>query len=178
MQSADLSELLDRIDAVKQTGTSTPSLAEEAEAQAVLGTAQQPVVMVSEAFDIYRDEIVAVDLIGKSAHQKALWEKTKRRAVTYFVKTVGDKPMHEITRDDASRYYNWLAERLLPKPGKTPLKSNTANRDLGNMRQLYHAYFEHVGEEDRQNPFRNLSFKDTVASGVKPFDDSWVRKKL
>lgn len=178
VQTAELGELLDRINVVKQTASHSASAAQEAEAAAMLGAVEMPSVTVSEAFDTYRDEIVAVELISKSAHQKALWEKTKRRAVTYFVKIVGDKPMHEITRDDARKYYNWWAERLLPMPGKTPLKSNTANRDLGNMRQLYSAYFKHIGEEERPNPFRNLSFKDTRKAEVKAFDDAWVQEKF
>lgn len=100
VQTAELGELLDRIDVVKRV------------------SAPQRAVSISEAFDIYRREIVAVDLIQTSDHQKALWEKTKRRAVTYFVKIVGDKPMQKITLNDARAFYNWWAERLIPEPGK------------------------------------------------------------
>ena len=44
------------------------------------------------------------------------------------------------------------------------------------MRLLYDRYFKHIGEEDRQNPFRNLSFKDKKAetTDVPPFETEWI----
>ena len=39
-------------------------------------------------------------------------------------------------------------------------------------------YFEHVGEEDRQNPFRNLRFSAKKMKQVKPFANSFVREQI
>lgn len=39
-------------------------------------------------------------------------------------------------------------------------------------------YFKYIGEESRQNPFRNLSFKETVKAEVPPFENDWVRSKI
>ena len=142
---------------------------------------RSPPVTVSLAFEIYCADIAADELVGKSRAQIDAWRKTKKRGIQYFINVVGDKPICEITRQDALQYYNWWKDRVVPKegrPAKKLLSSKTANRDLGNMRKLYSEYFKHIGEEDRQNPFRNLSFKDKRANSVPPFEDQWVCEKI
>ena len=68
---------------------------------------------------------------------------------------------------------------MIPANGQDALSPNTANRDIGNVRVLDDSYFKHIGEEDRPNPFRNLSFKSRKAKGeVLPFEDDWVREHI
>lgn len=177
-ESAELTEIMDRLQAVAEMERATANPAQEAEAAALLGALDVPKTTVWQAFDIYCDKIAIGDLVNKSPKQKALWLKTKRRGINYFVELAGDKPMAEITRDDARAYYNWWAERLIPSGDTKPLKANTANRDIGNMRLLYTAYFSHLGDEKRENPFRNLSFRDTSPTEIPPFEDDWVCKKI
>ena len=76
--------------------------------------------------------------------------------------------MRAITRQDGFQYYNWWKDRLIDKPGRPSLSPNTANRDIGNIRVLFEAYFKHIGKEDRLNPFRNLSFKTKKVKGEAP----------
>ena len=176
--TSDLADIMDRLERVSEVERSVPNPAQEAEAAALLGGVAEPKVLVSDAFDIYCNEIAIDELIGKSDAQKAAWKKTKNRGIQYFIDVVGDKPMREITRQDAQVYYNWWKDRVVPKPGKKALSTKTANRDLGNMRKLFGEYFKYAGEEERQNPFRNLSFKDKKSADVPPFEDAWVREKV
>ncbi len=176
--SSDLSDILDRLQRVGEADRRAPNPAQEAEAAALLGGVEVPKVTVSRAFETYCEEIAFDELIGKSEAQKAAWKKTKNRGIQYFIDVVGDKSMREITRQDAQQYYNWWKDRLAPKPGKKVLSTKTANRDLGNMRKLYAEYFKYAGEEERPNPFRNLSFKDKKSADVPPFEDRWVREKI
>ena len=176
---ADVDEIVARVRAVDAKNTGGKSALEASEAEAVLGGASQPTVTVSQAFDLYCDEIAIDELISKSDMQRKLWRKTKLRGIQYFIDLVGDKPMRDVTRQDGLRYYNWWKDRLIDKPGQTTLSPNTANRDIGNVRVLFDAYFKHIGEEDRLNPFRNLSFKTKKVKGeVPPFEDDWVRTKI
>jgi len=177
-QTAELEELLSRISAVDAQDAGRKSPREQHEAEAVLGGATPPPVLISEAFEIYCEEIAADELLGKSETQKRLWTKTKKRGVQYLIDLIGDKPILTITRQDAQSYYNWWRERLTPKPGRKELTANTANRDLGNVRKLYFEYCKFIGEEERANPFRNLSFKDKLKGEVPPFEDEWVRTKI
>ena len=178
-ERAEVSEIIERFRAVDEKDKGAPSASEQAEAEAVLGGVAPPPLKISEAFELYCSEIAIDELLAKSEMQKQLWRKTKQRGIQYLIDLIGDKPIGEITRQDALQYYNWWKDRLIPANGQDALSPNTANRDIGNVRVLYDAYFKHIGEEDRPNPFRNLSFKSRKAKGeVLPFDDDWVRERI
>ncbi len=174
-----MEELVNRLETIARGLGSSPKPEGEARVEALLGGATPPPVTVTQAFEIYCDEIALGDLLSKSESQKKLWKKIKFRAISYFVELVGDKAMTDITRDDALQFYNWWADRLKPSKSKGKRKgANTANRDLGNLRLLYRAYFTHIGEEDRPNPFRNLSFKEQAVAKVAAFENAFVREKI
>ena len=178
----DIGDLLERLKVVAPVDKGRPSRAEDREAEALLGTVEAPPVTVSQAFEIYCNEIAVSDLMHKSPKQKKLWMKTKRRGVQYFIDLIGDKPMTEITRQDGLAFFKWWSSRVMPKDGTKGLQPNTANRDLGNVRLLYSSYFKHIGDEDRPNPFRNLSFKDahkkTRKNATPPFESDWIRDRI
>ena len=58
------------------------------------------------------------------------------------------------------------------------MSGSSGNKDLGSLRKLYRRYFEHIGEEERKNPFRNMRFKDKILTKVMPFKDDWVRSRI
>ena len=58
------------------------------------------------------------------------------------------------------------------------MSGSTGNKNLGSLRKLYRKYFEHIGEEERQNPFRNMRFAETKIQSVKSFDVDWVRERI
>lgn len=148
-------------------------------AASLLGTLAVPKTTVREAFDIYCDEIVADELLGKSETQRAQWKKVKLRAVNNFVSLVSDKPMVDITRDDAKKIYkHWLA-RIVPKKGeKSTAGASSGNRDLGNMRVLYAAYFRHMGDSRRENPFESLGFAERKKRSRPPIPTQWITEKV
>ena len=168
-----LDEILGRLQAVERS----PKL-KKPEADALLGTVKPAAPKVSEAFEIYCNQICVSDLIGKSEAQKANWKKVKRRAIINFTRLFGDIPMNEITRKHAREFYNWWGERINPKDGSKPLHPNSANRDIGNMRTLYQAYWNFEGEENRDNPFRKLRFSGVVYKDIPPFENDWMQSKL
>lgn len=144
-------------------------------AQAVAGGVPVPDVTVSKAFEIYCDEIVPDELVNKSAVQKAQWKKVKLRAVNNFIALVeGDKAMTDITRDDAMKLYRHWLSRIAPKEGKSTHSASSGNRDIGNMRVLYDAYFTYIGEEGRANPFARLNFSTRKKRSRPPFPREWL----
>jgi len=151
------------------------------DAEALLGAAQpvSTAPIVSQAFDLYVNEIAFDEQKAKSEKQRYSWKKTKTTSVNYFIDVIGDVPMDEITRHMALSYRSWWIERMIPGDGDTkPAKPNTANRHIGNMRKLYEDYFAHIGEEERLNPFRKMFFKDDQETKIPPFEDEWVRDKI
>jgi len=149
------------------------------EAEAVLGGVDAPKTTVSEALEIYFDEISIDDQLGKSEQQKYQWQKVKRLSVSYFIEVVGDVALVDITRKHALKFQSWWKDRIVsPAKGEKPVSPNTVNRHIGNMRLLYRSFFTHIGEEERQNPFRNIFFKAKSRTEVPGFDDNWVRTKI
>lgn len=154
------------------------------EVRAVLGGVERPNITVTDAFEVYVKEITAAEVAGKSAKQKELWQNTKRRAVRTFIDVVGEKPIADVTRDDARKLYNFWLERIVPtKPGGKHYSTDSGNRCLGDMRQLYKRYFEYVGEPDRPNPFDGLSFRGGAKGSKKkrsrpPFSNKWIKQNF
>jgi len=151
---------------------------EAKEVEAVLGGVKAPIVTISQAHDIYCNKIAISELVGKSESQIASWKKVKLRAVSNFIKICGDLPMDKITRKDARKFYDWWGKRLIPSDECKPLTSNSANRDMGNVRKLYTKYWEFEGDEDRSNPFRKLSFGKHGLKDIPHFEDDFVRTRL
>ncbi len=147
------------------------------EAEALLGGVPEPKLKVSQAFDVYVEEIAVDEQYSKSDQQKYQWRKIKRLSMNYFIDVIGDISMVDITRDHALTYQRWWRDRILsPKKGENPVQPNTANRHIGNVRVLYREYFKHLGEEERQNPFRNMFFKSKSRVEVPAFQNEWVQK--
>ena len=133
---------------------------------------------ISQAIDLYLSEVILSELAGKSPEQIATFSKIKRRAVANFIKINGDLDMREITRDHAHAVRKFWQDRIHPVDGRKPMSGSTGNKDLGSLRKLYRKYFEHIGEEERQNPFRNMRFAETKLQSVKSFDVDWVRERI
>ena len=57
-------------------------------------------------------------------------------------------------------------------------RPNSANRELGNLRKLYREYWTYQGDESRENPFRNLRYKDKAKEPTPAFTNAWVREKV
>lgn len=174
-------QILDRIDILKaQSGPD--ELPHISEIDALLGGTPEPTkrsVSVSKAFQLYLDDIAHNEVIGKSPKQYYTWKKVKTTSVNYFIDTIGDVGMEEITREMALSYRSWWIERMIPGDEQlNPAKPNTANRHIGNIRRLYEDYFTHIGDEDRLNPFRKMFFKDNQETNVPSFENDWVRTKI
>lgn len=177
---ADADELIERALTLKAT-KGNDSGPKKRDAEALLGGVEMPAdqTKVSEAFKLYVDEIAFDEQYNKSPKQKYSWEKTKRTSINYFIDVIGDLPISGISRDDALSYRSWWMERMIPREeGEKPVKPNTANRHIGNIRTLYDAYFTHRGEEGRANPFRKMFFKGESRVDVPSFEDEWVRSKI
>jgi integrase len=144
----------------------------------LLGAVDAPKTTIKQAFDIYCDEIVADELISKSKLQKDQWKKVKRRAVNNFIALIADKAMADITVDDAKKVYlHWLS-RIAPKKGAATATASSGNRDLGNLRVLYSAYFKHMGDARRPNPFDGFSFSTKKKRSRPPIPTEWIRDNV
>ncbi|MGJ8558621.1 MAG: DUF6538 domain-containing protein [Litorimonas sp.] len=133
----DINDIITRINAL-ESSFGTPN--ECPEAEALLGAVDETYVTISQAFDLYCEKITAGDLKGKSPAQRKNWVKVKNCAVQNFIKLCGDKPMSDVDRSDAKRFYEWWGKRVDPYDRSRPLSANRANKDLTNLRILFTAF--------------------------------------
>ena len=146
--------------------------------EAVIGTVSRPDDKISEALKLYFNEIVRDELRTKSADQKKRWKAKRQMSVDVFVALVGDKPMGEITRDDARAVHKYWLDRIAPAKGKADRSASTGNRNMGNLRTLYADYYRHLGSPEQKNPFADLSFSDKSKRSRPPFPTDWIRDKI
>jgi len=177
----DSGQILERLKILKAK-TVNKELPDQTEIDALLGGVEKPKspkVRISEAFELYIDKISYDDQHNKDTDQLNNWKKTKTTSKDYFIEIMGDLYIDEITRKDALKYMDFWRNRIrISNDGKAGIKPNTANRHIGNIRNLYSTYFSYIGEEDRLNPFRNLRFSGSTKSSVAHFEDNWVRNRI
>ena len=170
---ATLDEILERL---KKLDVKAPMAT--ADADAMLGLVKPTAISITKAFGVYCDKICAADLKGKSKTQLSNWTKVKRRAVNNFVAVCGDLPMDAITRNHAKQIFDWWSGRVNPTDGSKPLHANSANKDLTNLRILFERFWDYQGDEKRDNPFRNLRFKNVVYKDIPAFENEWIENKI
>ena len=161
-------ELVDRLRVVFD------SRDEQSVGAALLGAVDVPKTTIRKAFDVYVNDIVAADLLGKSKVQRDQWKKVKLRAVNNFIELVSDKAMEDITVEDAQKIHQYWNGRIAPKEGRPTASASSGNRDLGNLRVLYSAYFTYNGERDRKNPFEGFSFSNKNRMSRPPIPTAWI----
>lgn len=165
--------ILDRVVHLEGKEESKPDV------EAVFGNIEPPKDTIREAFKLYCDKLSISETSRKSPEQIVRWRATKARAVEHFVKLCGNITMDKLTRAHGRAFYDWWGERLRPdSPEGKSYRPNSANRELGNLRQLFREYWTYQGEEERENPFRKLRFKNTPIESTPSFPDIWVREKL
>lgn len=142
---------------------------------AVLGGVDQPKLTVRQAMKLYVEEIAVDEMQGLSEAQRDNYRKVKNISAEMFCAVVGDKPLLDITRADALKFYKHFQERMKTEG----ISGNTANRRFGNMRKLFREYCRHM-QLDLRNPFAELSFTDSkiLRKTVLPFEPAYIRDKF
>jgi integrase len=173
---ASWQELAERMETISDIRT--PHAAEKA----VLGGEPEPSVPLSRALKVYFNDIAASRLMTKSLNQRRKWKIVPERAVRTFSEVVSDKPIGEITREDAHKFYRWWRDRIAPQEkGATATHTpSSGNREIGSLRALYREYFEFMGEPDRDNPFAGLNFEERTKTKRTrpPFPTAWLKDKI
>ncbi|TPI59867.1 integrase [Mesorhizobium sp. B3-1-3] len=187
-----IEEIVQRVVAVM--GEKTPATA----VQAVLGTVDLPAVTFTEVLEIYEKMIASTQLMGKSVRQRARWKTKLEWAIAGFHDVIGVVEIGSITREMTTRYKEYWVKKIVPDvkdrkdqqaskdqlSGERPklYSVSTGNRAIGALSKLYKAYYTHIGQRDRQNPFADLSFSEPKKKKRKairpPFSTGWIVEKF
>ena len=123
---------------------------------AVLGGAAKPELSLSTLVDVYQ-KLASDQTIGKSEKQLKQWKGKHQRAVDTLIGRIGDKPLAEITRDDALDLRDWWIGRIKDE-GYT---RNSANKNFGCIAGMMRS----VDDAFRLN--LSLPFKGVRIAGAK-----------
>ncbi|MHA6687331.1 tyrosine-type recombinase/integrase [Mesorhizobium sp. A556] len=172
LASGSLAELVRHVVAILPAGT--PPVAEAA----ALGREERPTVSWWNAYEVYKSVIKKQELAKKSPGQLKRWDNTRKGAISKFLLLTDKKPIADTTRGDGLTLHKYWLGRVIPEDktqrGCSP---STANKQIGILRNIFSEYFKHQ-QEDRKNPFSDLSFKNDGGRKRLPFAPEWIRDKI
>lgn len=118
-------ELSERLEVVR-LNSGTPAVA-----AALLGTVPTPKVRFGDALDMFIKDFNREKLAKMSSGQVQKWKDIPNRAIADFIDVVGDKPLDEITQEDARVFHRHWQDRIVPSvPGKKGLTADYGNRQI------------------------------------------------
>lgn len=152
------------IQAVQKAALAKVGFAEEEIGQGVQKvsgeTKGSKIMLVSDALQAFCTDIAVETTSRHSPSQKRNYENQKKRSVQRFIAVVGDLPLFEITRADATKFHKWWQTRIVygDEDGKK-YSGGAGIKELSDMRQIWGEVAERFDHQER-NPFRNLTFKE------------------
>ena len=146
-----LNDILVRLERLANQPANSPLI------PALLGGVDLPRTLVSEMPE-HHERIRADYVSVKNARQMRDWRNKYRRAAAAFVKVVGDKPVAEITAQDARAYRSYWSD----KRKTDSLTTAYVNKQLVYMKQLVNSFYSDHGllEADYSNHFVNISLEE------------------
>ena len=84
--------------------------------------------MLSSLFTEY-EQTQRIALSKMSPDQVRKWTSAKKRAVEILIEQKGDKPLHQLSRDDALSYSDWWEDRVLTEG----IGAGTANKNISHI---------------------------------------------
>lgn len=164
-----MEELLRRIEAITLNKQGKPDLLE---ADALLGTARRPCLTVSGALNEYW-KLTEDEVIKKNNNQLRIWRNGRKKAISNFIRVVGDLPLNEITADDLLDFREWWWRRIKEEG----LSANSANKDIAALSKI----FRIVNTKRRLGLTLSLSgmaLAEKDKGTRPPFSPQWIQDKL
>jgi integrase len=159
---------LERLEALVAKGVANDPNARAA----LLGTEKRPVFMLSKLFKEF-EAATKDEVRDLSPNQLRIWRNGRMRAVENFVKVVGDKPVTELTADDAIDYSEWWRERVL----ESGMVAKSANKDIGQLSRM----LKEMSVRRRLNLpdiFKSLRLKGETDKSRCPFETDFIQNRL
>ncbi|KZK79727.1 Tyrosine recombinase XerC [Pseudovibrio sp. Ad46] len=142
-------------------------------ADGLLGGADKPILKVSRLYEEYL-ELTPDLLLGKSDDQIRKWKNPRQKAINNLITVVGDKNVHELSRDDGLKLREWWMDRVVDE-GKKP---STANKDFTHLSKIFSTWRD-LKREQLANPFLQLRLAQNDLQDHRPsFSRDWIKTVL
>lgn len=139
---------------------------------AVLGGAGKPELSLSTLVDAYQ-RLASDQTIGKSEKQLKQWKGKHQRAIDTLIGRIGDKPLAEITRDDALDFRDWWIARIKSE-GYT---RNSANKNFGALAGMMRTIDE-AFRLDLSLPFKGVRIAGAKYTRRQAYEPDFVRQNF
>jgi hypothetical protein len=159
---------LERLEALVTRGVANEPVARAA----LLGTEKRPVFRLSKLFEEY-ESLTKDEVKDFSPNQLRVWRNSRMRAVENFVSVASDKPVNELTEDDAIDYTEWWRDRVL----NDNVAVKTANKDIGQLGRM----LKDVSIRRRlkiPDIFKGLRLRGEAKRSRVPFEPDFIQDKL
>jgi integrase len=159
---------LDRLETLVARGASNDAVARAA----LLGTVKRPAFPLSKLFEEY-EAMTQDEVKDFSPNQLRVWRNSRMRAVENFVSVVDDKPVNEVTADDAIDYAEWWRDRVI----NDDVAVKSANKDIGQLSRM----LKDVSIRRRLNIpeiFKGLRLRGQTERSRMPFETEFIQHKL
>jgi integrase len=163
-----LEKRLERLEALVVKGLVNDSGAREA----LLGTMPPPSFSLSRLFTEY-EAITRDEVKDLSADQLRIWRNGRIRAVAQFVKEVGDKPVTEVTQNDAIDYVEWWRDRV----ANNAAAAKSANKDIGQLSRMLKD-ISIRRRLDLPDIFKGLRLRGEIENSRLPYEPEFIQNRL
>jgi integrase len=139
---------------------------------ALLGAEKRPAPMLSKLFDEY-ETLTKDETRDFSPNQLRVWRNSRMLAVGNLVSVIGDKPVNEVTRDDAIDYADWWRDRVTNED----VAVKSANKDIGQLSRM----LKDVSIRRRltvPDLFSGLRLRGQKERSRMPFEAEFIQNKL
>ena len=140
--------------------------------EAVLGLKKRPVFKISKIFEEYEAE-TKDQVLDLSPDQLRIWTNARKRVVKSLVGVVGDKPITELTIEDALDFRNFWRDRVVQEG----IAAKSANREIGQLSGMIKELniLRRLGLPDL---FKGLRLKGEVDKEPTPYETKFIQDRL
>jgi integrase len=137
-----------------------------------ISIAQKQVFKISKIFEAYEPE-TKDQVLDLSPDQLRIWTNARKRVVRSFVGVVGDKPITELTIEDAIDFRNFWRDRVVQEG----IAAKSANREIGQLSGMIKELniLRRLGLPDL---FKGLRRKGEVDKEPTPYESKFIQDRL
>ncbi len=139
---------------------------------AVMGSVEQPTFDLETVLEHFF-ELNADVLSKKAPDQIRKWKNPKVKAFRNLISVIGNKPIHQLTRNDALSFRSWWSDRIQNEN----MDVGTANKDIGTINNVLNEVSDKY-QLGLPRPFAQMRLKGETHNPRPPFTSDFVQNKL
>ncbi len=163
-----LVEIINRLELLEHQGL----IGQKPATELVLGAIERPDLKLEALAETYFQQCGDI-LSKKTSLQIRKWKNPRLKAVRNLIALIGNKPLQDITRNDALTFRNWWMDRVQNEH----MDIGSANKDIGAINQMLNEVSDKY-QLGLKEPFARMRLRGEKHNRRPPFDPQWVQDKI